>query len=514
MLLIRNTFFKTLDNKELMFFGLLFFAIILMVRYFNLKFKSQNADIKKNNEQLMFADNSIKEKNERINNLNEELKYKVQKINELKIKIDDNNELLRKKEIEINDYDLLLERFKPILSVEDELKTILIEKENLKNQYSKGLETFKSLKLEIDKMTLDIDLIESGLFIPTFEFGTSDSYKNKIINIVNLQKTLVTNKEAVQSHTEIYINRSNRTAKKIKLALKIFNGECDKIISKLNWKNYNLSMERMKKAYENINEIFKKFPDTIYITNDYLNLKYEELKLKHELICFKREESERNKEIRVNLREEEKARRDFEKAKKEAFQKEKLYKKALEEARKELGLAGQDEVKSLENKIKNLQFELDATLDKFERAKSMAQQTKRGHVYIVSNIGSFGENIYKIGMTRRLDPIDRVKELGDASVPFRFDLHAMIYTEDAPKLESLLHKKFDDFRINKVNNRKEYFNVTIEEIEDCIRENFDGEFQIIRETEAKEYNESLFIKNNEEAINLKTANDLFPDNLF
>ena len=194
------------------------------------------------------------------------------------------------------------------------------------------------------------------------------------------------------------------------------------------------------------------------------------------------------------------------------MEKETLYKKALEDARKELGLASKEEVGKLELKIENLENELKDTLEKFERAKSMAQQTKRGHVYVVSNIGSFGENVFKIGMTRRLDPMDRVKELGDASVPFKFDMHAMIFTEDAPKLESLLHSKFDHLRVNKINNRKEYFKVSIEEIESCIKENFDKEFELIKDIDAKEFKETLYL--NEKELNVKNEENEFPEQLF
>jgi len=122
----------------------------------------------------------------------------------------------------------------------------------------------------------------------------------------------------------------------------------------------------------------------------------------------------------------------------------------------------------------------------------MAQQTKRGHVYIISNIGSFGENVYKIGMTRRLEPTDRVKELGDASVPFQFDIHAMIYSDEAPTLENELHKAFTNKKVNMLNNRKEFFNVTIDEIEEKV-----GEIGIAAEfsklPEAMEYRETLAI---------------------
>ena len=127
-----------------------------------------------------------------------------------------------------------------------------------------------------------------------------------------------------------------------------------------------------------------------------------------------------------------------------------------------------------------------------ERAISMAQQTKRGHVYIISNIGSFGEQVYKIGMTRRLEPVDRIKELGDASVPFQFDIHAMIYSEDAPTLENALHKAFANKKVNMLNYRKEFFKVTLDEIEQKAKE-IGLETEFTRLPEAMEYRETLAI---------------------
>jgi hypothetical protein len=101
---------------------------------------------------------------------------------------------------------------------------------------------------------------------------------------------------------------------------------------------------------------------------------------------------------------------------------------------------------------------------KNQRALSMAQQTKTGHVYVISNIGSFGDDVYKIGLTRRLEPLDRIKELGDASVPFEFDVHALIASDDAPALERSLHRHFLALQINKVNPRKEFFRVPLRQI--------------------------------------------------
>ena len=141
----------------------------------------------------------------------------------------------------------------------------------------------------------------------------------------------------------------------------------------------------------------------------------------------------------------------------------------------------------------------------------MAQQTNRGHVYVISNIGSFGEDVYKIGMTRRLDPMDRVRELGDASVPFPFDVHAIIFSEDAPSLETKLHKIFDTKRVNLINPRKEFYNVTLEEIEKVVLDN-DASIEFTKLAEARDFRESqaLRMKNQQP----KEISNKFTSNLF
>ncbi|MEG2374979.1 MAG: GIY-YIG nuclease family protein, partial [Niameybacter sp.] len=149
-----------------------------------------------------------------------------------------------------------------------------------------------------------------------------------------------------------------------------------------------------------------------------------------------------------------------------ASKEEELFKKALEKAMLQLEQANEEEKAILKSQISSLKDNLKAAEEKMMRAKSMAEQTKSGFVYIISNVGSFGENIYKIGMTRRLDPTERINELSNASVPFAFDIHATIYTNNAPELERNLHKMVGDKRVNKVNLRKEFFDVSLSEIEE------------------------------------------------
>ena len=119
---------------------------------------------------------------------------------------------------------------------------------------------------------------------------------------------------------------------------------------------------------------------------------------------------------------------------------------------------------------------------------------KAGYVYVISNIGSFGEGVYKIGMTRRLNPMERVDELGDASVPFKFDVHAMIFSDDAPKLETALHHAFEGKKVNMVNNRREFFRVSLDEIKEVVKKNFDKTVEFVDIPDAEQYRQSVLIQ--------------------
>ena len=195
--------------------------------------------------------------------------------------------------------------------------------------------------------------------------------------------------------------------------------------------------------------------------------------------------------IREQMREEEKAQKELEKAQREAEDEERRFQKALEKAKQELSGGSSLNTSMLEEQIKELEKKLQEAHEKKERAIALAQLTKVGHIYVISNLGSFGEDVYKIGMTRRLDPLDRVKELGDASVPFQFDIHAIIYSENAPQLEYELHKTFSDRRLNRINQRKEFFKVTLDEIEAFVKEHANAEIEFTKLAEAREYRETL-----------------------
>lgn len=274
----------------------------------------------------------------------------------------------------------------------------------------------------------------------------------------------------------------------IHFAVDAFNGKVDSILSKVKHDNYGKLRQAILDAFAVVNHNGKPFKNA-RITDLYLQARLEELRWAVAAMELKRIDQEEQREIREQMREEEKARRDVEKALKQAEKEERMLAKAMAEARKQLGSASAEERAQFQAKLSELEQQLEEAESRGQRALSMAQQTKRGHVYIISNVGSFGENVFKIGMTRRLEPLDRVKELGDASVPFSFDVHAMIYSEDAPTLERELHRQFSDHQVNRINPRKEFFKVPLAEVRNAIEQE-GHETHWTMAAEAWEYRES------------------------
>jgi predicted nucleic acid-binding Zn-ribbon protein len=423
-------------------------------------------------------------------------------------------DFLKKKEFqEIEQLRNQLEKYKPITTIEVEvenqkkvLESLISNKQNeiqkvesdfekLNSDYKAALETYTKLRKEVSIFENKLDLIEFGIYEPVYDFEKSDEYRAEQKKAIDLQKQMITSETAAICISNWTIDGSEAkgrasTKRYIKLTLRAFNGECDSLIAKVKWNNVNQMKVRITKSFETINKIGES--QTVSIQKEYLDLKIKELVLEYEYQQKRQREKEELRAAQEELREEEKARREFEQAQKEAEKEETNYQKALEKARKEIQSTTGEKHDKLLEQITKLEQELKEAQERKERALSMAQQTKRGHVYVISNIGSFGQNVFKIGMTRRLEPTDRVKELGDASVPFQFDIHAMIFSEDAPKLENELHKAFTNHKVNMLNYRKEFFNVTIDEIEQKVKETgLDAE--IIKLPEAMEYRETVAI---------------------
>ncbi|WP_302658329.1 DUF4041 domain-containing protein [uncultured Dysosmobacter sp.] len=286
--------------------------------------------------------------------------------------------------------------------------------------------------------------------------------------------------------------QASRKDTAIAFVIDAFNGKVDSILSKVKKDNYGTLEQKIKDAYELVNFNGRAFRNAV-ITPEYLAARLEELKWGVRAQELKAQAQEEQRRLREQIREEERARREYEKAMKDAAKEEEMLRKAMEKAQKQIESANEANRAEYESKLEELKQKLAEAEERGQRALSMAQQTKHGNVYVISNLGSFGENVYKVGMTRRLDPLDRVRELGDASVPFPFDVHAIIESDDAPSLETSLHKALSLMQVNKVNPRKEFFRVTISDIKAMV-EKMGLTTSWTMDAAAAEYRETLAIE--------------------
>lgn len=341
----------------------------------------------------------------------------------------------------------------------------------------------------------EINFLDYGLYKPTYEFVNSDLYKDELTKLRNAQKQCIKNDRAAYGNNNWQINGSATEGRKMienykKLLIRAFNVECDDIVNNVKVSNLEKSVERIYKISEQISKLGKSMG--IGITQEYINLKIYEVKLAVDFQQKKSAEKERLKELRAQEREEARVLKEIEEERKR-LQKEQIhYQNALNALLEQIAKNGaSDELNEKKNQLENL---INDTFHAIKDVDYREANRKAGYVYIISNIGAFGENVYKIGMTRRLDPQERVDELGDASVPFNFDVHALIFTDDAPKLEAALHSAFDSRKVNKINTRREFFEVSLEEIKAVVRNNFDKTVEWIDVAEAEQYRQSKLLK--------------------
>jgi len=398
-----------------------------------------------------------------------------------------------------------------------ELEKRYKDKDSALNQdYLNHKEIYENLRKEVSFLEENLENISYGLYKPHYDYNTSAEFKQKLEEIINREKQIIKNESATYCLIKWEVGGSKSEGTKMtkhysKLMLRAFNGECDAAIAKVRWNNIGNMEARIGKAFEAINKLGS--THQITVTKEYYDLKLQELQLEFELEEKLYQEKEEQRKIREQMREEEKAQREIEKARKEAEEDEERNEKALQKAKAEIEKAKGKELELLTEKIKRLEENLQKAHELKERAISRAQLTKSGHVYIISNIGSFGDTVYKIGMTRRLEPTDRIDELGDASVPFDFDVHGLIYSENAPELENILQKKLDSKRVNLVNRRAEFFNTTIDEIEAFVNE-LNLKIQLTKMAEAKEYRETLALREVQSGITQKTDKEIEEDTKF
>lgn len=381
----------------------------------------------------------------------------------------------------------------------DEYKQILNELANqteaVNNKLIELNEEITKKKSEIIVLDEEILLESFALYKPKFAFQTSEEYKNRLDSCREKQKLLIKNGSAVLANEGWTVNGSKSEGNKMvndmkKLLVRSFNNECDYCVDNVKFNNMEVNEKRIEKSFEALTNLGRIM--NARITEDYKKLKYEELYLAFEYQQKKQEEKEEQKRAREELREQQKLEQEIRQARERIAKEKKHFSQALKELEAKLAGAVTDIEKALITfKLEEVKSQY-SELEKEEKVVDYREQNaKAGYVYIISNIGAFGENLFKIGMTRRLEPLERIDELGDASVPFSFDVHALIFSDNAPSLEAKIHEHFYKDRVNKLNNRKEFFRANINDIEKVVKEHYNNVVDIVKEPPAEQYRESL-----------------------
>ena len=391
------------------------------------------------------------------------------------------------------------------ITVKQKIEEYRQTENNLKNSCEEIRGIVANLQKEIEQKRNEVIVLDENIMLesfalykPKFKFISSGAYKDRLDLIRGKQKEVVKDGLAAKGGENFTLNDSVKDGKKMiddikKLFVRSFNNECDHCVDNVKFSNIDASVKRIEKSFETINKLGKY--NSVSLTLEYKQLKLEELFLAYEYQQKKEQEKEEIRAAREAEREQQKLEREIKEARERIAKEKKHFTAAIKELEEKL--KNETDAKQIELITKNLEDAKDkfSGLEDEEKVVDYREQNaKAGFVYIISNIGAFGENIYKIGMTRRLEPMERVDELGGASVPFSFDVHAMIFSDNAPDLEAKLHEHFYSSRINKINDRKEFFRADLDEIEKVVKENYQKVVDIVKEAPAEQYRESLLVK--------------------
>ena len=392
----------------------------------------------------------------------------------------------------------------------DDIEIKKIELAKLEQQIKKGKEVISldteltqkrnelaRLNEEIAVANGNLNLQEFGFFERQYNFSDSTKYKDKLDSLRIQQKSMIKNGTAGRIITPMLLDNSKSKGKAmqnqlIKAALRGFNGEADALLVKVSVVNVDNKIKALRKVFEQLNKMYSR--NLIEITYPYLDLKIEELRLAAEYELQKQEEKELLREQREKEREDKKLQAEI-KAKRKQLEKDRdHFKNMVAKVTELLKEAKNDEVDELKRQLAEYQDKL-SELDEIEEDIDYREgHATAGYVYVISNIGSFGEDVYKIGVTRRLEPLERIRELSSASVPFQFDVHALIFSEEAFALETELHNQLANYKVNKVNGRKEYFRVPFDEIRSILGTHKELTVELNEDAEAFEYRQTKAIE--------------------
>lgn len=339
--------------------------------------------------------------------------------------------------------------------------------------------------------------LDAGLAQTSFQFENVEQYKMRLKQIRDQQKTVVRSLNEQASLSSWTVNNDNQAGRRMvrditKLILRAFNGECDEIVRKVKFANLGASLAAIDKSAGIVCRLAAELE--ISIPQEYVELKKQEVAISFEYARFGEEEKERQRVFREQEREAKKLEKEIAEQRRRLDKEMAQFGMELQSVMAQLQNAPYEMVPDLMQKKAYLESNL-AEVQKAQQDVDYREANQRaGYVYVISNVGSFGENVYKIGMTRRLDPMDRVKELGDASVPFGFDVHAMIFTDDAPGLEAALHRDFESRKLNLVNPRREFFRCTLQEIKEAVYRSYDRTVEFVDFPDAEQFRMSEAIR--------------------
>lgn len=340
------------------------------------------------------------------------------------------------------------------VQIEQEINELNSSKSALEQERNLVQEELSKLRKSLIETEEIAMLQEVGIYQYSTVLESSLGYAEKIKEIeAEIKKKNLADGGAIRAANEWFVNGSASEGKKMirefsKLMLRAYNGEVDDSLRTLKPYKLQAAIDRINKVELSIEKLGKTM--SITIDDAYHQLRISQLRLTADYLEKKEEEKERQKEEKLRLKEEEKAQKEFEK------EKEKLTKELMHHQ----NVLAKAEESGNSQAVEEAKSKIAEVTSGIEGVEQRSANIRTGYVYIISNIGSFGEEVIKIGLTRRLDPEERIQELSDASVPFRFDIHAIIFHTDAVSLEKQLHQELEKFRVNKVNLRKEFFRAT------------------------------------------------------
>jgi hypothetical protein len=341
-----------------------------------------------------------------------------------------------------------------------------------------------ALEAQIVKSREEVILQEVGVYDYHHRLEDAVAYKAELDNIRGrIREMSKKDGGAVQGATNWTVDGSVVKGRKMvnevsKLLLRAYNGEADVLVNKMRPYKLDAAVDRLNKARATIVRLGQTM--NITIAEPFHRLRLEELRLTADFLAKKEEEKEAERAERERLREEARARKEFEDEKARLFKEQAHYATALQRMR-EGGTP--EEIAAAEAKLAEIG-------DAIQGVEEREANIRAGYVYVISNFGAFGRHVVKIGMTRRLEPMDRIRELGDASVPFRYDVHALVFSEDAVSLEGRLHQALAERRLNRVNLRREFFYATPAEVRDLLTQADGSLLEFVEAPEADEWHQS------------------------